>query len=169
MGLTSFYIRSLDHLHIKNKKARNKPKKTRCKKKKLQPGTVHKIVCLWSQLFFDEEEKNSTFYFTPGLKTSFKKKVSPTLVKQKKVASSGRNWASIGLLCKIVFYFPPQWIMRAHCDLSGVGFFYTLRLYKVQLGLGAGAWGTPERQPPVWENEAVGNMSSSVWNWRSLR
>lgn len=32
--LTSFYIRSLDHLRIKNKKARNKPKKTRGKKKK---------------------------------------------------------------------------------------------------------------------------------------
>ena len=70
--LTSFYIRSLDHLRIKNKKARNKPKKTRGKKKKkLQPGTVHKIVCLWSQLFYDEEEKNPTIYFTPGLKTSF--------------------------------------------------------------------------------------------------
>lgn len=68
---------------------------------------MHKIVCLWSQFFFDEEEENSTFYFTPGLKTSFKKKVSPTLVKQKKVASSGRNWASHRIIVQDCLLFPP--------------------------------------------------------------
>lgn len=36
--------------------------------------------------------------------------------------------------------------MHAHCDLSGAGFFYTLRLYKVKAALGPEIWGAPGRQ-----------------------
>lgn len=58
--------------------------------------------------------------------------------------------------------------MRVHCDLSGAGFFYTLGLYKVKLGLGLEIWAASGRQrPQSGENETVGNMSNCLCHWRS--
>jgi hypothetical protein len=139
-------------------------KKARCKRKKINSRNCAEIVWLWLELFFVKKKENSTFLSNLVEAVKKKKKFSNS-AKWKKLDSGG-NWASPWIVVQGSLLFPPQWIMCAHCDLSGAVSFTSLGYIK-SLQLGLEGWGASGRQhPESREHETSGNMSNCLGHWR---